>query len=256
MAAMIDYINRSAQKHIVTLENPIEFLHRDVSCSLTQREVGTDTESFRSGLRAALRQDPDVILIGEMRDPETVDTAMKAAETGHLLISTLHTPDATTTVSRIVAMFPPEEQDIVRVRLADALHAVVSQRLLRRKDGHGRVAALEVMTVTSTIRDLILDQNRTAEIREFIADGREQYGMQTFDQHLMDLVQADEVSYEAAVANASNPSDFELQMRTFRRKSKLSTARPAAAAPTAPAPQPPEGSGPEGLMTDFSSLLP
>ena len=255
MAAMIDYINRTSQKHIVTLENPIEFLHRDVSCSLTQREVGTDTESFRSGLRAALRQDPDVILIGEMRDPETVDTAMKAAETGHLLISTLHTPDATTTVSRIVAMFPPEEQDVVRVRLADALHAVVSQRLLRRKDGHGRVAALEVMTVTSTIRDLILDQNRTSEIREFIAEGREQYGMQTFDQHLMDLVQADQVSYEAAVANASNPSDFELQMRTFRRKSQLSTA-PRSSAPAAPAPQPPEGAGPEGLMTDFSSLLP
>jgi len=257
MAAMIDYINRTSQKHIVTLENPIEFLHRDVSCSLTQREIGTDTESFRSGLRAALRQDPDVILIGEMRDPETVDTAMKAAETGHLLISTLHTPDATTTVSRIVAMFPPEEQDIVRVRMADALHAVVSQRLLRRKDGHGRVAALEVMTVTSTIRDLILDQNRTSEIREFIAEGREQYGMQTFDQHLMDLVAADQVDYEAAVANASNPSDFELQMRTFRRKSQMATARPAApAAPAAQAPKPPEGGGPEGLMTDFSSLLP
>lgn len=255
MAAMIDYINRTSQKHIVTLENPIEFLHRDVSCSLTQREVGTDTESFRSGLRAALRQDPDVILIGEMRDPETVDIAMKAAETGHLLISTLHTPDATTTVSRIVAMFPPDEQDIVRVRLADALHAVVSQRLLRRKDGHGRVAALEVMTVTATIRDLILDQNRTAEIREYIAEGREQYGMQTFDQHLMELVQADQVSYEAAVANATNPSDFELQMRTFRRKSQLSTA-PRSSAPAAPAPQPPEGAGPEGLMTDFSSLLP
>jgi len=254
MAAMIDYINRSAQKHIVTLENPIEFLHRDVSCSLTQREIGTDTESFRSGLRAALRQDPDVILIGEMRDPETIDTAMKAAETGHLLISTLHTPDATTTVSRIVAMFPPEEQGVVRVRLADALHAVVSQRLLRRKDGHGRVAALEVMTVTSTIRDLILDQNRTSEIREFIAEGREQYGMQTFDQHLMDLVQADQVEYEAAVANASNPSDFELQMRTFRRKSRLSSARPAA--PAAKAPKPPEGGGPEGLMTDLSNLLP
>jgi twitching motility protein PilT len=258
MAAMIDYINRTSQKHIVTLENPIEFLHRDVSCSLTQREVGTDTESFRSGLRAALRQDPDVILIGEMRDPETVDIAMKAAETGHLLISTLHTPDATTTVSRIVAMFPPDEQDIVRVRLADALHAVVSQRLLRRKDGHGRVAALEVMTVTATIRDLILDQNRTAEIREYIAEGREQYGMQTFDQHLMDLVQADQVSYEAAVANATNPSDFELQMRTFRRKSQLSTAPRSSApsAPAVPAPQPPEGAGPEGLMTDFSSLLP
>ena len=255
MAAMIDYINRTSQKHIVTLENPIEFLHRDVSCSLTQREIGTDTESFRSGLRAALRQDPDVILIGEMRDPETVDTAMKAAETGHLLISTLHTPDATTTVSRIVAMFPSEEQDVVRVRLADTLHAVVSQRLLRRKDGHGRVAALEVMTVTATIRDLILDQNRTSEIPGFIAEGREQYGMQTFDQHLMDLVQADQVSYEAAVANASNPSDFELQMRTFRRKSQLSTA-PRSSAPAAPAPQPPEGAGPEGLMTDFSSLLP
>src|SRR5512137_879175 len=209
MAAMIDHINRSSQKHIVTLENPIEFLHRDVNSSLTQREIGTDTESFRSGLRAALRQDPDVVLIGEMRDPETVDTAMKAAETGHLLISTLHTPDATTTVARIVAMFAPEEQEIVRVRLADTLHAVVSQRLLRRKDGHGRVAALEVLIVTATIRDLILDQNRTSEIKEFIAEGLEQYGMQTFDQHLIDLVSQDVVVYDTAVANASNPSDFE-----------------------------------------------
>jgi twitching motility protein PilT len=250
MAAMIDYINRTAQKHIVTLENPIEFLHRDVSCSLTQREVGTDTESFRTGLRAALRQDPDVILIGELRDAETVDTAMKAAETGHLLISTLHTPDATTTVSRVVAMFPPAEQEIVRVRLADALHAVVSQRLLRRKDGHGRVAALEVMTVTSTIRDLIVDKDRTSEIPEFIAEGREQYGMQTFDQHLMDLVAAGEVAYETALANASNPSDFELQMRTFRRQSQLAPGPAAAAAPAL------DATGPEGLMSDFNSLLP
>ena len=255
MAAMIDYITRTAQKHIVTLENPIEFLHRDVNCSITQREIGTDTESFHTGLRAALRQDPDVVLIGEMRDPETVDTAMKAAETGHLLISTLHTPDATTTVSRVVAMFPAEEQDVVRVRLADALGAVVSQRLLRRKDGHGRVAALEVMMVTPTIRDLILDPNRTPEIREFIAEGREQYGMQTFDQHLMDLVQADEVEYEAAVANASNPSDFELHMRTFRRKVRMSTVRPGAS-PAEQTPQPPEGGAPDGLMTDFTSLLP
>ena len=256
MAAMIDHINRATQKHIVTLENPIEFLHRDVNCSLTQREIGTDTESFRTGLRAALRQDPDVVLIGEMRDAETVDTAMKAAETGHLLISTLHTPDATTTVSRIVAMFAPEEQDIVRVRLADSLHAVVSQRLLRRKDGHGRVAALEVLIVTATIRDLILDQNRTSEIKEFIAEGREQYGMQTFDQHLMDLVQQDVVDYDTAVANASNPSDFELQMRTFRRKSRMSTARAAAPAPAAPSAKPPEPQAPDGLMSDFSSLLP
>jgi twitching motility protein PilT len=255
MAAMIDHINRTTQKHIVTLENPIEFLHRDVNCSLTQREIGTDTESFRSGLRAALRQDPNVILIGEMRDAETVDTAMKAAETGHLLISTLHTPDAGTTISRIIAMFQPEEQDIVRVRLADSLHAVVSQRLLRRKDGHGRVAALEVLIVTPTIRDLILDRNRTAEIREFIAEGRDQYGMQTFDQHLMDLVQQGAVDYDTAVANASNPSDFELQMRTFRRKSRVSTT-PAAAPPSAEPAKPAANAGPDGLMTDFSSLLP
>ena len=255
MAAMIDHINRTTQKHIVTLENPIEFLHRDVNCSLTQREIGTDTESFRTGLRAALRQDPNVILIGEMRDAETVDTAMKAAETGHLLISTLHTPDATTTISRIIAMFPPEEQEIVRVRLADSLHAVVSQRLLQRKDGHGRIAALEVLIVTPSIRDLILDQNRTAEIREFISEGRDQYGMQTFDQHLMDLVQQGAVDYDTAVANASNPSDFELQMRTFRRKSRVSTAR-AAAPPAAEPAKPAANAGPDDLMSDFSSLLP
>jgi len=257
MAALIDCINRTQQKHIVTLENPIEFLHRDINCSLTQREVGTDTESFRTGLRAALRQDPDVILIGEMRDPETIDTAMKAAETGHLLVSTLHTPDATTTISRVIAMFPPEEQDIVRVRLADSLHAVISQRLLRRKDGHGRVAALEVMVVTATIKDLILDQNRTSEIREFIAEGREQYGMQTFDQHLMELVQEDIVEYDIAVAHASNPSDFELQMKTFRRRSRMSTKAkaPAEAAPPAAA-VPPASDRPEGFTDDLSSMLP
>ena len=184
----MNHINATKHKHIVTLENPLEFLHRDIQCSVTQREIGVDTESFRMGLRAALRQDPDVILIGEMRDAETIDTAMKAAETGHLLISTLHTPDAQSTVMRILAMFPAEEQDVVRVRLAETLHAVVSQRLLPKKDGHGRVAACEVMIVTPTIRELMLDKDRIGEIRDFIADGREQYGMQTFDQHLADLV--------------------------------------------------------------------
>ena len=169
---------------MVTLENPLEFLHRDIQCSITQREIGVDTESFRMGLRAALRQDPDVILIGEMRDAETIDTAMKAAETGHLLISTLHTPDAQSTVMRILAMFPPEEQDVVRVRLAESLYAVVSQRLLPKKDGSGRVVACEVMIVTPTIKELMLDRDRVSEIRDYIADGREQYGMQTFDQHL------------------------------------------------------------------------
>jgi twitching motility protein PilT len=261
LAAMVNHINRTMHKHIVTLENPIEFLHRDVTSSLTQREIGTDTESFRTGLRAALRQDPDVVLIGEMRDPETIDTAMKAAETGHLLLSTLHTPDAVTTISRVIAMFPPEEQAIVRVRLADALHGVVSQRLLPRKDGHGRAAALEIMVVTPTIRDLILDPNRVAEIREYIAEGREQYGMQTFDQHLMDLVSDDTVEFTTAMANASNPSDFELQMRTLRRRSRTvaapkeaKAAPAAAAAPAAPAPA--KDDRPEGLMTDdLSSLL-
>src|SRR5439155_6902649 len=140
MAAIINHINQTQARHLLTLENPIEFLHRDIGCSVTQREIGTDTDDFRMGLRAALRQDPDVILIGEMRDAETIDTAMKAAERGHLVVSTLHTPDSVTTVSRIVAMFPPEEQEIARVRLSEALQAVVSQRLLPRLDGHGRVA--------------------------------------------------------------------------------------------------------------------
>jgi twitching motility protein PilT len=219
MAGIVHHINSTKHKHIVTLENPLEFLHRDIQCSVTQREIGVDTESFRMGLRAALRQDPDVILIGEMRDAETIDTAMKAAETGHLLISTLHTPDAQSTVMRILAMFPAEEQDVVRVRLAETLHAVVSQRLLPKKNAHGRVAACEVMIVTPTIRELMLDKERIGEIRDFIADGREQYGMQTFDQHLADLVTADEVEFEVALAAATKPSDFELKMRMFRRKS-------------------------------------
>jgi twitching motility protein PilT len=223
MAAIINHINQNQHKHILTLENPIEFLHRDVNCSVTQREIGTDTDDFRMGLRAALRQDPDVVLIGEMRDAETIDTAMKAAETGHLLISTLHTPDAVTTISRIVAMFPSEEQDICRIRLADNLQAVVSQRLLPRADGKGRAAALEILVVTGTVRDLIRDTNRTGELRDYMRESREQYGMQTFDQHLMDLVSDDTVTYETALAASSNPADFELQMRTLRRRSRVVT---------------------------------
>jgi len=220
MAAIINHINQTLNKHIITLENPIEFLHRDLQSSVTQREIGSDTDSFGTGLRAALRQDPDVVLIGEMRDAETVDTAMKAAETGHLLISTLHTPDATTTVARIVAMFPAEEQEMVRIRLADSLHSVISQRLLPRADTGGRAAAVEIMIVTQAIRDLIRDRNRVAEIKDYIEEGRDQYGMQSFDQHLVELVESDTVTFETAKAAASNPSDFELKMKTFRRKSK------------------------------------
>ena len=244
MAAIVNHINQTQNKHIVTLENPIEFLHRDLSCSVTQREIGVDTDDFRAGLRAALRQDPDVVLIGEMRDAETIDTAMKAAETGHLVISTLHTPDAVTTVSRVVSMFPPEEQEVARLRLAEALQAVISQRLLPRVDGHGRVAAVEILICTGTVRDLIRDAERIAALRDYIRDARDQYGMQTFDQHLMDLVAEDVVTYEIALAAATNPADFELQMRTLRRRSR-------AAAPSEPAPD-----HPAGFSDDLSSLLP
>ena len=209
MAAIVHHINSNMNQHVVTLENPIEFLHRDAKSSITQREIGTDTDSFSDGLRAALRQDPDVVLIGEMRDGETIDTAMKAAETGHLVISTLYTPDAAATVSRIVGMFPPEDQEIARVRLADVLYAVISQRLLPRADGQGRCAAVEVMIATPTIRDLIRDAERISEITDYIAEGRDQYGMQTFDQHLMQLYQQKLISVETAMAAATSPSDFQ-----------------------------------------------
>ncbi len=252
MAALINHINAKMNKHIVTLENPIEFLHRDANSSVTQREIGPDTESFRMGLRAAMRQDPDVIQIGEMRDAETIDTAMKAAETGHLLISTLHTPDATTTVARIVAMFPPEEQEVARVRLADSLHAVVSQRLLPRADGNGRVAAVEIMTCTAAIRDLIRDRARVGEIRDYIEEGRDQYGMQSFDQHLMDLVAEDIVSFETAKAAASNPADFELKLKTLRRLSRKATKADVEAAEQAAE----ENEDlPDGFTTGFGEAL-
>jgi len=239
MAAVVNTINQHYDKHIVTLENPIEFLHGDIKSSITQREVGIDTDSFRMGLRAALRQDPDVILIGEMRDAETIDTAMKAAETGHLLISTLHTPDAQSTIMRVVAMFPPEEQTVARIRLAESLHAVVSQRLLPRASGQGRAVACEVMIVTPTIRDLIIE-NRVGEIRDYIAEGHVQYGMQTFDQHLTQLVNDGEITFEVALSAASRPADFELNFRTLSRGQRVPTPlatpaiKAAAAAATVP----------------------
>jgi twitching motility protein PilT len=215
MAGMVHHINARYPKHIVTLENPIEFLHRDQKSSITQRDIGTDTSSFMSGLRAALRQDPDVILIGERRDIVTIDTGIKAAETGHLVISTLHTQNAFQTITRMLAVFKPEEQQMMRTRLAETLQAVVSQRLLPRKDGSGRLAACEVMVVTGTIRDCIEDPARTHEIPDLIEEGREQYGSQSFDQHLMDLVRSDQVDFEVAKANANNPADFDLKMNVF-----------------------------------------
>jgi twitching motility protein PilT len=214
-AAMVRHINTRYDRHIVTLENPVEFLHRDQKSSISQRDVGTDTESFMTGLRASLRQDPDVILIGEMRDVVTIDTALKAAETGHLVISTLHTQNAYQTISRLLAVFSRDEQEILRIRLAESLHAVISQRLLPRKDDKGRVVACEIMIVTGTIRDCILDPARTTEIPELIEEGRDHYGSQSFDQHLMDLVRTGQVEFEVAKGNANNPADFDLKMNVF-----------------------------------------
>src|SRR2546429_1510970 len=229
MAAIINHINQNQHRHILTLENPIEFLHRDINCSVTQREIGVDTDDFRTGLRAALRQDPDVVLIGEMRDSETIDTAMKAAETGHLLVSTLHTPDAVTTVGRVVSMFPPEEHEIARLRLCDALQARVAARLLARADGHGRVAAGEILICTGEVRELIKDASRTADLPDYVRGARDEDGIQTFDQHLMDLVADELVTYETALTATTNPTDFEKQMRSLRRRSR--TATPAEATP-------------------------
>jgi twitching motility protein PilT len=215
MAAMINYMNQKFNRHILTLENPIEFLHKDISSAITQREIGADTSDFKQGLKSALRQDPDVIMIGEMRDAETIDTAMKAAETGHLLISTLHTADATATINRVMAMFPPGEQEVVRMRLAESLHAVVSQRLLPRADGKGRAVAAEVLINTPAVKDMIADGKRIGEIKDYMEASREQYGMQSFDQALADLVTSNTVTFHAAMAAASRPSDFELKLRMF-----------------------------------------
>ncbi len=247
MAAIINHINQTQHKHILTLENPIEFLHRDIACSVTQREIGVDTDDFRMGLRAALRQDPDVVLIGEMRDAETIDTAMKAVETGHLLISTLHTPDAVTTVSRLVSMFPLEEQEIARLRLSEALQAVISQRLLPRADGKGRAAAVEILIATGTVRDMIKDPGRVGELPDYIRESREQYGMQTFDQHLIDLVSEGIVASETALAASSNPADFELRLRTLHRRPRVAAATETAGVDAEKA---------AGLTDDLSSMLP
>jgi twitching motility protein PilT len=214
MAAMINWMNQNKKMHIVTLENPIEFLHRDNMCSITQRDIGTDTESFVSGLRSVLRQDPDVILIGEMRDKITIETALKAAETGHLVISTLHTKNAVQTISRIIAVFDPGEQEMIRIRLSEQVQAVISQRLVQKKAG-GRVAAMEIMPVSATIRDCIKDKDRIDEISDLIEEGKDHYGSQTFDQHLMDLVKRDVVDFEVAKSAANNPADFDLKMNMF-----------------------------------------
>ncbi len=211
LAAMIDYINSNRTAHIVTVEDPIEYLHRDRKCIINQREVGFDTSGFATALKSSLRQDPDVILVGEMRDLETAETALAAAETGHLVLSTLHTIDAPETISRIISMFPPHQQRHIRLQLSNVLKGVISQRLIPRIEGAGRVAAVEVMISTGRVRELIDDQEKTVLLRDTIAKGYTTYGMQTFDQALMDLVKRKVISYEEALRQSSNPDDFKLK---------------------------------------------
>ena len=213
LAAMIDRINSSRPEHIITIEDPIEFLHRDKKGFVNQREVEVDTPSFGSALRASLRQDPDVILVGEMRDLETIGTALHAAETGHMVFSTLHTLDAVETINRIISVFPPPEQKQVRMQLAATLKAVISQRLVRKGDGNGRVPAVEVLISTAYIRECIMTPEKTRHIPEALSAGVSQYGMQTFDQSLYDLFQQDLITYEMALENATNPDDFKLKVQ-------------------------------------------
>jgi twitching motility protein PilT len=219
LAAMVDRINSVRPEHIITIEDPIEYLHRDKKGFINQREVEVDTSSFSTALRAALRQDPDVVLVGEMRDLETISTAILAAETGHLVFSTLHTLDATETIQRIIAVFPPPEQKQIRLQLASTLKAVISQRLVRRGDGQGRVPAVEVMVTTGYIRDCIINPDKTRLIRDAIAAGTSQYGMQTFDQSLFDLYTRNLITMEEALLRASNPDDFRLRVQGIRSSS-------------------------------------
>jgi len=221
LAAMIDYINTTRPAHIMTIEDPIEYLHRDYHSIVNQREINVDTSSFSFALRSALRQDPDVILVGEMRDFETVETALLAAETGHLVFSTLHTLDATETINRIIAVFPPHQQRQVRIQLASVLKAAISQRLLPRADGLGRVPAVEVMVTTAFIRDCIIDKDRTSQIHGAIAAGTSQYGMQTFDQSIFSLYQQGFVSLDEALRWASNVDEFKLKVQGISTTSDL-----------------------------------
>ena len=212
LASMLDYINRTRACNIITIEDPIEFLHKDVKSTISQREVGSDTLSFEGALRHVLRQDPDVIMIGEVRDRTTLDTAMKAADTGHLVFSTLHTTDATQTINRVISFFPPHEHDAVRNLLSTCLNAVISLRLVPTKDGKTRVPACEVLINTAAVKDNIRDSEKALAIPSLIKEGGVQYGMQSFDQSLMDWYRKDVISYDDAVFYSSNPSEFALKV--------------------------------------------
>jgi len=247
LAAMIDYMNRSRNDHIVTVEDPIEFVHNDRKCVISQREVGHDSTTFAQALRAALRQDPDIILVGEMRDAETMEVALHAAETGHLVLSTLHTLNATETVNRIIATFPPHQEDQIRGQLAALIQGIVSQRLVVRSDGKGRVPAVEVMVGTGLVRDCIRESKKTPELPAVIAAGVSQYGMQTFDQSLLGLYREELITYETARDAATNPDDFDLKVKGIFSTGEMTwevSAQPQGAKPgPTPAPTPGRPSG-------------
>jgi twitching motility protein PilT len=234
LASMIDHINAHAEKHIVTIEDPIEFLHRDKRAIVNQREVGADTASFKRALRRVLRQDPDVILVGEMRDEETVHTALSAAETGHLVLSTLHTVDAPETVNRIIDFFPPHQQQQARAMIAGTLKGIISQRLVRTPDGAGRVAVCEILRMTGRVRDMIEDPEQTGRLGEVVAEG-EYYGMQTFDQALLRHYQAGRIAMDEAMKAATSPHDFKLMVASDgRRATSMEDVADAAARAGAP----------------------
>ncbi|MGA1862486.1 PilT/PilU family type 4a pilus ATPase [Deferribacter thermophilus] len=215
LASMIKHINENKSVNIITIEDPIEFLHKDVKAIISQREVGTDTNSFYEALKRSLRQDPDVILVGEMRDLETIETSILAAETGHLVMSTLHTIDAPETVNRIISVFPPYHQRQIRMQLASILKAVISMRLIPRADGKGRVPAVEIMINTPTIRECIIDKEKTHLINDYIEKGRDVYGSQSFDQSLFDLYTKGLITFDEAIRRAKRPDDFKLKVKGF-----------------------------------------
>jgi twitching motility protein PilT len=241
LAAMIDFINKARAAHVMTVEDPIEFLHRDHKSMINQREVNVDTKSFAHALRSALRQDPDVILVGEMRDYETIETGLLAAETGHLVFSTLHTLDAPETINRIIAVFPPHQQKQIRLQLASVIKAVISQRLIPKADGKGRVAAVEVMIGTAFIRDCIVDKEKTHLIPGAIAAGTSQYGMQTFDQSIFQAFSNKQITFEEALRWASNVDEFKLRVQGISTTADAAREQMEAALasqkPSGPAPQ-------------------
>jgi len=272
LAAMLNHMNRTMRKHIVTIEDPIEFLHRDQMAIINQREVGMDTASFKRALRRVLRQDPDVILVGEMRDEETVQTALSAAETGHLVLSTLHTVDATEAINRIIDFFPPHQHQQARSMIAGTLKGIISQRLVKTADGLGRVATCEIMVNTGRVHDMILDPEQTGHLPQVIREG-EFYGMQTFDQHLLKHLHSGRVTYEEAMRVATSPHDFKLmvqadaKLRGHASPKPAGTAQPMAPVPSAPpvaepvhamasAAAPPEPVSEPAVMADLASPSP